>query len=121
MSKRTPYDSLILIPSVVAETVAEMTYTGSEMSDRVRDGAQVARIEAARSKMTREQVAEFARLVDARCRTAYAAKADWFQKCVKRSKSNSGRDQLYVWVSHWLASYLTDPAAMRRDAAGYTA
>ncbi len=41
------------------------------------------------------------------CRNAYANKAKWFEKCVK-SKTNAGRDQLYVWTAHWLAAYLTN-------------
>lgn len=113
MSKRTPYEDLILMPEVIADTVATSQYTGCEMSDRIRCGSQVEKTEMLRSQMTREQRQEFVQAVDKRCRLAYEAKADWFIKCI-RSKSNHGRDTLYNWVRHWLASYLNNPAIFLR-------
>lgn len=64
------------------------------------------RIEALRQAMTSEQVQEFCRQVDIRCRAAYEVRADYFMKCVN-SKTNRGRDQLIeVWFRHWLVSFL---------------
>jgi len=53
--------------------------------------------------MSSLQIAEFVHQVNERCKAAYKAKAKWFDECLK---GESGRDQLYMWVTHWLASYL---------------
>ena len=99
---RTAYDRLTLLPDLVAETVCQQTYTGEEIS--VQSRSDPAPIEELRQKMTREQVREFAVLCNERCRAAYKVKADWFEKCA--TGGNRGRDQLYVWTSHWLSSFL---------------
>jgi len=106
--KKTPFDKLPLIPSIVAEAVCGRVYTCIEFSPELRPFADIERTEAARQKMTPEQVTEFAERCDEICRAAYEANRPWFLKCV-HAKDNSGRDQLYVWVSHWLASYLLNP------------
>lgn len=111
MPKRTPYEDIAFLPYLMAETVCGQPYTGQEFSDQLRPGPrQIEKIEAARLAMTTEQIAEFAEHCDERCRGAYNKRMDWFMKCV-RAKDNSGRDQMFVWIAHWLASYLTDPAS----------
>lgn len=107
------YDSLPLVAIIIADTVAGRPYTGSELSERSRSPVEVAKIEALRQKMTHDQAREFAEICDARCMAAFEAKAKWFMDCVK-AKDNRGRDQLYVWISHWLAAYLKAPDAFRR-------
>ena len=107
-----PYDELAFIPRLIAETVCREPYTGQEISGRA---VAVADVEAARQQMTAEQVAEFASFADERCRVAYERGADWFMKCA-RSRSNRGRDQLYMYVRHWLAAYLLD--TWRREFVG---
>jgi hypothetical protein len=116
MAKRTPYENLVLLPYVVAETVATQVYDGSELGIQLRSESQTNRIEALRQKMTRPMIEEFCQLVDVRCKAAYEAKADWFLKCLRNGKENRGRAQLYVWVQHWLASYLNNPEMLRRSA-----
>lgn len=100
-----PYDDLVIIPRIVAETVVQRKYTGNEVSDRQWSADKVRHIEQLRSQMTEEQRNDFAKYADDYCRAAYDRKADWFMKCI-RSKSARGRDQLYVFVTHWLAGYL---------------
>ncbi len=115
MPKRIPYEHLALMPCVVAHTIATETYKGQEISLKLRSSDQVEKTEAARKLMTDVQREEFASIADELCRQAYAAKSDWFQKCIRRSKTNVGRDHLYMWVRHWLASYLHDPNHLRRQ------
>ena len=101
MPKKTPYDQLPLLPNLVAETVCATPYTGAEW----RDGGSlpIAKIEANRLAMTSEDIRAFADSCDERCRKAYDANAKWFLDCVK---NDTGRDQLYVWITHWLAAHL---------------
>lgn len=106
----TRYEDLPLLPHVIAETVCSQVYDGSEIS--YNSQSQILAVEAKRQQMTSEEIAEFASLCDTRCRLAFTNRAEWFRKCV-RSKSNRGRDQLYVWIRHWLAAFLTDPQAFR--------
>jgi len=115
-STKTNYDNLPFLPNLIGETVATQPYTEAEFSEGLRSAARIERIEAARRAMTPEAVREFADLCDTRCRLAYAADAGWMMECA-RAKDNSGRNQLYVYVSHWLASYLTNPTAFRREGA----
>lgn len=103
--KRTPYEELHLIPAIIAEGVLDQQYTGEELSVRLRSGASVAAIEKARVDMTFEQKKAFVELCDTRCRVAYEKKASWFELCVLK-QDNSGRDQLYLWFSHWLSAFL---------------
>lgn len=105
MAKKTPYDQLALMPSIVAGTVCGRPYKQIEISEGMRVQSQIDRIEAQRQKMTQESIEAFERHVDALCRAAYDADADWFLKCV--NGGTPGRDQLYVWVSHWLCAWLT--------------
>lgn len=103
-----PYDKLPLLPNILAETVCGEPYTGRELSNPA--GYYVKRIEAARQKMTPDDVREFADLCDRRCRAAYEAGGKWFLKVVK---AKDCREQLKVWLIHWLASYLHDPDSLR--------
>jgi hypothetical protein len=98
------YDDLTILPHVIADTVCLTPFT-SEFSARHTSDAEVARVEALRQKMTPERIAEFARLVDEKCRAAYEKRAPWFMK-IARSKTSAGRDQLYVFVAHWLHAFL---------------
>lgn len=101
----TKYEDLALIPLIVAETVANRPYTGIEWSDKVRSQTDVKEIESRRQKLTQEEITRFAERFDALCKIAYQARARWFMKCVN-SKSNVGRDQLYMWATHWLVVML---------------
>ena len=87
-----------------------------EWSVNARHTRTVEEVEALRQKITREQVDEFCKLADNRCKRAYEKQMDWFEKIV-RAKGNRGRDQLYVWISHWLSSFLVNPDKMRQDEA----
>ncbi len=99
------YDDLAIIPSIVAKSVVEEPYTGYEYSNQGHFN--VESLEAKRLAMTLEDRQRFIDYADKRCRDAYEAKADWFMKII-RSKTNAGRDQLYVWISHWLNAFLVD-------------
>ena len=109
------YDDLTLLPHVVADTVCLTPFT-SEFSARHTSAAEVARVEALRQKMTPERIAEFARLVDEKCRAAYKKRSPWFMK-IARSKTNAGRDQLYIFVAHWLHAFLLGKMRGAKDAA----
>ena len=113
MPRKVPYDCLPIIPAMVAESVCRQPYTGAEWSVGVRDAATVARIEAARQRMTMEQVRAFSDACERICRDAYAAGAKWFCQ-LALARGDIGRDQLYVWAGHWLASYL-DGGRFARD------
>ena len=103
--KQIAYDELPIIPAMIAESVCQRPYTGAEWSWTIRDASTVERIEAARQRMTLEQVRAFSDACERLCHAAYDAGAKWFCE-LARARDNSGRDQLYVWASHWLASYL---------------
>lgn len=107
---RETYDRLALSPSIIAESVCRQTYTGEEISVQSRSSALVEKTERLRQAMTLKQIRKFAEACDDRCRAAYEVQADWFEECVT-AKDNSGRDQLYVWTSHWLSSFLTKEMA----------
>ena len=102
------YDSLPILPWLIAETTASRPYEGIEWSLQVRNSREVERVEALRQKMTAEDIQDFADWVDDRCRLAYKKKVKWFMDCAN-SKSNRGRDQMYIWISHWLCSWLSSP------------
>ena len=102
--KKLIYEHLALVPSIVAEQVCLMPYSGPEQGN----------IENFRLNMPEESKKEFVQLCDQRCREAYNAESVWFMKCVK-AKGNTGRDQLYIWLSHWLAAFLKEPIAFRRS------
>ena len=105
---RKPYESLTLIPFIVAETVLEEVYTGQEFSDRIRSLQTVAKVEHARRLMTGERKKAFVEHVDHLCRQAYDADAAWFRACIK-SKTSRGRDCLYNIVRHWLSVFVYLP------------
>lgn len=100
-----PYDQIALLPYLIAETVAGRPYTGQEWSDQLSSSHI---IEAKRAALTPEEVADFASWCDRRCRNAYENKASWFMRC-ENARDNSGRDQLYVYTTHWLVAYLNNP------------
>jgi len=104
---KTPYFELPIIPAMVAEMVASRPYTGDEWSDKTADQSAVERIEAARQALTPDDVREFSDTCETFCHDAYDAGAEWFVK-IATARGDKGRDQLCVWLSHWLASYLTD-------------
>jgi len=113
---KLPYENIALLPNLIAETVSNTVYRGQEWSEGVRDSSRIAMFEQHRLAMTVESRNEFCELCDARCKRAYEADAKWFMKCVN-AQGNSGRDQLHVWLTHWLTSYLYDPVRFREHAA----
>ena len=106
MNKTIPYDDLPILPWLIAETTANRSYKGIEWGPSVRDSRDVERTEFLRQKMTVQDIQDFADWVDKRCRLAYKKKVKWFMECTE-SKTNRGRDQMYVWISHWLCSWLS--------------
>ena len=102
----TSYDDLPIIPAIVAEEVLERPYAGNELQSRFSD-SEIKMIEKRRQNLSFEDKQKFITICDQKCRAAYEQKADWFLKCVN-SKSSQGRDQLYVWFTHWMVSYLKD-------------
>ncbi len=103
MTNKIPYGDLPFLPSLIARTTCGTTYTGEWM--RNISPAEIAETESARQAMTPTQILEFEEMCDRRCRCAYNTEAEWFMRCV-RAAGNKGRDQLYMWTAHWLASYL---------------
>jgi hypothetical protein len=103
---RKPYEELPLIPTILAERVCSRPYTGREFRNGP-SSADVRRIEAARQRMTLEEIRAFADKCEERCRAAHEAGARWF---VKIANADDGREALMVWLTHWLASYLTNPS-----------
>lgn len=101
-TRRTPYDQLSLIPSVIAGVVVGEAYTGCHAD----------RVEPLRDRLTPDERLAFVDAVDQRCRAAYECRAAWFDKIIK-SRTNAGRDQLYVWVRHWLAGYVVGDRELR--------
>ena len=99
------YETIPLMPRVIAEIVCGREYTGEEWSAKVRNSYDVKEIEALRKGMTPEQIKGFQDYCDDRCRRAFEVKAEWFMKLL-RAGHNLGRDQLYTWTSHWLGAYL---------------
>jgi len=93
-----------LIPQVIAETVVGRPYDGTEMSNQSQSN--IDRIESWRKNMTPEQRLSFINYAVQYCIDANKVKAKWFLQCVN-SKTNRGRDKLYVWIQHWLAGFLT--------------
>ena len=99
------YNELPLLPDVIAKTVCAQEYKMQEYSSGVRTPEYIERVEPLRKAMTPEQVEEFAKDCDKRCEEAFNAKCKWFQDCIK-AKGNRGRDQLYLWIRHWMVTYL---------------
>lgn len=104
MPKRKSYDQLSIVPHIVAHCVCGDVYNGDAISNDYPSF--IATIESLRQEMTQEQRNEFIETVDKRCRFAYDSKIDWFVKIAKGG--NMGRDTLYDYVRHWLASYLNN-------------
>ena len=93
MSKKLPYDTIPLVPAIIAESVCSQPYTGAEWSKGALSHADISKVEIARQRMAQAQIREFADLCERKCRAAYEADAKWMMKCA-RAKSNRGRDQL---------------------------
>lgn len=109
----TKYENLSILPYLIGETVATQPYKGIEIGNQSCIYVDIEKTEALRLKLTYQQIEEFADWVDRRCRYCYENNVDWFMKIVK-SKNNAGRDQLYIWVSHWLSAYLKNPEIINR-------
>lgn len=105
MPKTLTYDKLPFLPELIASTVCGQIYRQQEFSEGVRSQATIDRVEAKRLVMTPAQIEDFSEKCDAKCEGAFNAKAKWFMDCVK-ARDNSGRDQLYVWIRHWMVAYL---------------
>lgn len=101
------YDQIPFTPFLIAAIVLDTVYTGQDISTKLRNQKNIDKVESLRQNMSVEDRVEFANMVDKRCRKAFEIQAEWFMNCV-RSKNNKGRDQLYVWVYHWMTSYLTN-------------
>jgi len=99
------YEELPFLPYLIAETICEQEYKMQEYSEGMRTQRDIEPVEAKRKAMTFEQIRDFGTKCDAKCRQAYEAKAKWFMDCVN-AKGNAGRDQLYVWLRHWMVVYL---------------
>ena len=108
-TKRVAYESLNLIPFIVAESVCMREYKGQDLSEGARSHSLILILESKRKKMTEKEIFDFSSKCDDRCEVAYDAKSMWFEDCVQAIGSN-GRDQLYVWMTHWMVSYLINPA-----------
>ena len=63
--------------------------------------------------LTADQRAWFVKHADAWTRWFHANDAEW--KRSLESEGNRGRDQLYVWVNHWLDAYLLDPERYQKQ------
>lgn len=120
MPKKVPYDRMPMVPAIIAETVCSQPYTGAEWSEGAVSHAQISRVEIARQAMTQAQIGEFSDLCERKCKAAYEADAKWIVECVQATGSR-GRDQLYIYMSHWLASYIHDPELFRRGDEGVLA
>lgn len=101
--KRCSYEELSLVPYFIANSVCGTVYTGHECKNLSAE--HILEIESARKLMDSKKISEFCEQVNNRCRQAYEAKSEWFEKCVN-AKGDSGRDQLSIWIIHWLAAYL---------------
>ena len=107
------YEDLSLLPSIIASTVCGRPYSGKEFSPSLAPGAStVAAMEAKRQAMTEDQIDEFSDLCDRFCHQVYDKGVKWFMDIVE-ANGNKGRDQLYVFVTHWLVAYLTNPQNLR--------
>ncbi len=104
MKTKTPYNDLALVPWIIAETIADEPYEGQECSPGVLGERIVKAREVKRSQMTPEQKIEFAAYCDTRCKDAYEHDAEWFMLCIR--DEDLGRDRLWNFIRHWLASYL---------------
>jgi hypothetical protein len=80
-------------------------YRGLEVSDAARDARKVNRVECLRRALTVAQRLQFVRYADQYCRDAYAVKAEWFAKCLK---ARNGREQLRIWIGHWLSGWVAE-------------
>lgn len=97
---KLPYDRIPLIPTIVAETVAEQPLPGfSELEDQ-------------RQRLTPDEVREFVDLCEARCRASYEANGLMLQ--IAQMPGEAARDELAYWIRQWLVSYLRDPRELRR-------
>jgi len=117
-TKRTKYEDLPILPNLVAETVCGIPYTGCVL---VVSRDEIAKIEAARKKMTQEEIREFANICDERCECAYEEKAHWMENIVDGLEGDGrrGRDLLYCVLTHWMTSYLMTRGAFMRNSKWY--
>jgi hypothetical protein len=99
------YEDLPFLPWLIGETVCQREYKGQEFRPGTVSSQWIAKYEALRKKMTEAQIRDFGLHVDWKCKAAYEAKAKWFMKIIK-AKGNAGRDQLYVWATHWMVAWL---------------
>lgn len=102
---KTAYENLPFLPSIIASTVCGREYKGQEFTPGMLHPDNIAKTEALRQRMTPEQIDAFSEYVDQRCKEAYEVRAQWFMKIV-RAQANSGRDQLYIFITHWMTSWL---------------
>lgn len=105
MKKKTDYFDLPFLPNIIADTVCAREYKQQEWSVGLRSAREMAKIEALRLKMTQDQIDEFSNHCDEKCKMAYENENKWFMDIVK-ARGNKGRDQLYVFITHWLSAYL---------------
>lgn len=110
---KTPYENLPLLPNLIAETVCGQPYEMQEWSPEHRSQSIIDKVEAQRKAMSPEAIKEFAHLCDKRCLYAYEHKMKWFLDCVK-AKDNRGRDQLYVYIRHWMTAFVDNPERFRQ-------
>lgn len=110
MKKTVAYDDLPFVPLLMAKLTAEQPYENETIETKWwgLTRQQVQKIESMRSQMTTEDIDQFAKWVDSRCRLAYMVENSWFQRAVGYS-GNKGRDTVYGFINHWLAYYLLHP------------
>jgi hypothetical protein len=112
VKKRTKYEHLPFKFDVMAEAVCSRPYTGEEWSVSARpSSSEISEIDGKRQRMTASQVREFADICDARCKASYEARTPFLQRIID---AEDGRDELYMWLTHWLTSYLMNPEQFRR-------
>lgn len=97
------YEDLALMPSVLAELVANEPYTNSEMSIHLRSAKLGIQVETLRQKMADDQKEKFIELCDQKCERAYSAGSKWFRRIVGME---DGRSLMEMFLRHWLASFL---------------
>ena len=110
------YDDLPFLPYMLANTVANRPYTGQEWAFGIVSPEEVADIEALRQKMTVDDIARFETEVEDRCRKAHKNKARFWVNVINAS-GNKGRDQLYIWITHWLTGFLKRTPAVPKQTA----
>jgi len=72
------------------------------------------------NNLTPEQVDWFTTHVSARVRYLHAHNLQWQKWLENRNKRIDPRDQIKVWIRHWLTAYLMDNERYRRNAESAT-